>query len=839
MAQYELSIDPALVAEAEKLLTLEGRAFPTVVVQWESQILGQTWLTTLVQEYTIPLPPLRPGLTFNDVRIAAYTSEVPTKFLYLGTELGGSAPRIGPEMENTISPPAVYQEYKLEERNCAVPYLELIASTPRIYGNGPQDYYSPPIRVERFDVQVDVNIISDNFPTLVANPECISGPILVDPSMGFWQGARFVGTRKIAILRHSKVVGLYHREGDKEIVPPEVVRRDPKMDVRDVWVAVDIGSTSCVAIIGNGEEREFVRIGATTQPRLPADFENPTEICFNNLHRVLRAWRDRVILPLTAWGDLWVGHAAREARTIHGKERALRTKASVCELALLADRMEKGAKIYIAGRSDLDSPLPLDLPAPPVLDEEGIDPDDPFDPLELYAYYLGLHVNTRQRGLHLRYAIGMPTGWPENRRTQVLAAFRRGILRSLPAGMVAFDDLNQLQVVDAGPNVLSFAAFAFRVFGIVPRGEPIPYVAVDAGASETSVMCGTYRDGTVEEVGAGMRRVLEHVEPVVLPEAGAERLLHRMAYKVYAASLTSMRNNEVVFEPPQNEVLLPEPLLRSSPDSQANVRLLKDAIRSILENPMPQPLPDVVQLFSADGRVRDVRIMVDRAALGEWLRSQLSDVAVALKEAIGRSFGLISREEPPWGTMRVLLGGRLGMHPFLQERLQAVLPQGVRVHRFKEPDETNLAAPTVKLASALGILTLRYEQMAPTAVCDQRTAFSYVVGRSRRGKLLPVIDATVGYDVWRELGPCTKPDTSVLYAEVGAAAAGMEVDETDPRVRVVQCMLGYDAVGYRVYVRAVHGTRLEVSFGPPGGRPDEDAPVWGIDLAHGTVQPPS
>jgi len=76
----------------------------------------------------------------------------------------------------------------------------------------------------------------------------------------------------------------------------------------------------------------------------------------------------------------------------------------------------------------------------------------------------------------------------------------------------------------------------------------------------------------------------------------------------------------------------------------------------------------------------------------------------------------------------------LGMHPFLQERLHAVLPPGVRIHKHKEPDETNLAAPTVKLSVALGILALRYEPMDPTAVTDQRSAFEYVVGRPRRGK---------------------------------------------------------------------------------------------------------
>jgi len=99
-----------------------------------------------------------------------------------------------------------------------------------------------------------------------------------------------------------------------------------------------------------------------------------------------------------------------------------------------------------------------------------------------------------------------------------------------------------------------------------------------------------------------------------------------------------------------------------------------------------------------------------------------------------------------------------------------------------------------------------------------------------------VIDSTVGYDLWRELGACTRPDVTILYAKVGTAPAH-ELDETDPRVGSSVCALGYDAVGYRVYVRAVTSTRLEVSYGPSGGRPDDDTPVWGIDLAHGTAQP--
>jgi hypothetical protein len=840
MAQYELSIDPSHVAEAERLVALDGRKFPTLVCSWESSMLGQDWQTVLVQDYTIPLPPLEQGRTFNEVRIAAYTGDVPTKFLYFGTELDANAPRLPPEMENSVSPSQNYQEYRLTAESCAVTYLDLIQTTPRVYGNGPQDYYSPPIKVERFDAGTGIDLISDNFPKIVADLDPIDASMLTDPRNGFWQGSRFSGTKKMAILKQGKVCGLRRRAGrsDKEVVPPEIVRRDPHVDVRDAWVAIDLGAHTTVIAIGNGDRQELVRLGAQESAKVSRDYEVPSEIGFNDLASTVKAWRDRVILPLTEWGDVVVGHAAEDRLRVHGKERAQRYKSSVGGLSTLAARFEAGETIQICGRDDLDRLTTLTKPAPPIIDEEGIGPDDPFDPLELFAYYIGLNVNDRRRGIHLRYAIGMPTGWSSERRTGVLAQMRRGILRSLPAGMVAYDDLDLLQVIDAGPNVLSFAAYAFKVFGISPKGEEaVPFVSIDVGASETSILCGHYRNGTPDELAGGFDKIVVHAEPTVLWTFGGEWLLHRMAYRVYEASATSMKNHDIPFLIPQGEDTLAgaEDRLVPSIDAATNVRLLKDALRPILEKSGPSAVPDMLQLFGRDGRVRDVRVMVDRAALTEWMRARLSEAAVTIKAAVDKGLDEISRGDIPWEDVRVLLGGRLGMNAFLQERLEAELPPGAKLHRFLEPDDTNLARPTVKLATALGILALRFTPVAPSQVSDERAGFTFRVGRAKRGKLHTVLDQTVGMDEWRELGACTRPEVTVLYTGAGP----LDVSSDDPSITRVSCNLGYDAVGYRVYMRAVGSNHVEVSVGPPGGRPDEDAQKWSIDLAAATAEPMS
>src|SRR5262245_6974259 len=293
MALYELSIDGPQVREAERVISLEGRGFPTLVMRWDSRILDQPWVTTVVLDYLIALPPLMIGhSTFNEIKLAAYVGGAPTKFLYFGTEMTSSVPRIAPEMENAIAPVKLYQEFRLEEQTCPLPYLKLIQATPRIFGNGPQDYYSPPVKVERYDGVVGSDHLADFFPAVVANLEPQKGSSLTDAASGFWTGGRFVGVTQIGIVRQGKVVGLHRRVGktDKDPVPPDVKRRDPKLDMLRQWVAVDLGArTTVVATRGEKGAAELVRIGTREPIGKPSDFENPTEIFFDSVGRTVEA----------------------------------------------------------------------------------------------------------------------------------------------------------------------------------------------------------------------------------------------------------------------------------------------------------------------------------------------------------------------------------------------------------------------------------------------------------------------------------------------------------------------------------------------------------------------
>lgn len=834
MALYELSIDAALVREAEKVASLEGRGYPTLVMRWESRIFDQPWVTTLVLDYQIALPPLLVGhgqSSFNEVRIAAFTGGAATKFMYFGTEMSANVPRIAPEMENSLAPSGQYQEFRLDEQNCPVPYLKLIQVSPRIYGNGLQDYYSPAIKVERYDAVAGPELLADFFPAIVANLEPVKGPVLTEPSQGFWTGARFVGVTAIAVLRQGKVVGLLRRTGktDKDPVPPEVRKRDPRLDVLREWVAIDIGAASTVvALRGERSQAELVRIGADRPQEIAADSENPSEITFESLGRVTKSWRERVIMPMTRWGEVLVGHAARAARLRPGPDLHARAAATLTELPLLRERLERKEPFRLRGRTDPEGSEPLKRPAPPIIDEDGIGAHDPFDPLELYAYYVGLHVNHRHRGLHTRYALTMPTGWSAERRNSVLVAFRRGLFRSLPAGLCEYHDLEMLQVHDAGPAALSLAAYAFRVFGIQPKDGPVAFCALDAGASETGILLGNLRVAKPDERADGLERVIEYLTPTSIPWLGGERLLHRMAFRVYSSS-QRLRDARIPFEPPAEEAPPPgtDDLLAPSPEARANVTLLKELLRPLLEQGLKSKVPDSIRLGSLDGTPQDVPLTIDRGGLGAALEEWFLEAINEIKQALAGAIGKIGREPEPYQGLRILVGGRLGMHPLFLELLEEALPPGVHLHRFKEPERVNPTAPTAKTSTALGVLALRLDRLGAQLRVEKRDNFRYRVGRARHGQLYEVLDPAAGYDEWREMGACTKPEVEVLFL---VAEDDGEVAADDPRVQRATCVLGAIAVGQRLYLRAVGPSRVEVSVGPPGDEPAKGAPCWAVDL---------
>jgi hypothetical protein len=226
----------------------------------------------------------------------------------------------------------------------------------------------------------------------------------------------------------------------------------------------------------------------------------------------------------------------------------------------------------------------------------------------------------------------------------------------------------------------------------------------------------------------------------------------------------------------------------------------------------------------------DVRLSLNRTSLrqvmDQWFAQGIAEYRQYLQPALQR----LARGSDPFDGLRVFLCGRMSMHTGLQDMITKSLPSNVRVHKYREPDRTNLTAPTVKTATVLGALALHFDKIGVTSRREQRDAFRYRVGRSRHGQLADVLEPATDYDTWREMGPCTKQMLDLLFMR---ADHDVDVAADDPRVMRVECDLGSEAIGKRVYLRAVGTHRIEVGLSSPGEDPEDGAARCAVDLSTG------
>ncbi|MEG0386567.1 MAG: hypothetical protein RR642_17670, partial [Solibacillus sp.] len=91
-----------------------------------------------------------------------------------------------------------------------------------------------------------------------------------------------------------------------------------------------------------------------------------------------------------------------------------------------------------------------------------------LDPIEIYAWFLGMNINWRARGIFLNYYLTFPVEYPNDVKAKILAAFRRGLQRSLPEALLYDEKINDFSVEELASEPAAFAAAALERLEIEP-----------------------------------------------------------------------------------------------------------------------------------------------------------------------------------------------------------------------------------------------------------------------------------------------------------------------------------------------------------------------------------
>ena len=369
-------------------------------------------------------------------------------------------------------------------------------------------------------------------------------------------------------------------DGDKEKIKisNRLVARNPEADIlQDGVVAIDFGTKSTVVVFQNGSDFIMpMRIGQgdLTQEIKSSDYENPTFMEFLHLDDFMKAYRERKGRPFTKWNDLIISHQAASEITSN-TDNGDYFYTFFNELKQWAD--DKGRHIMIKDRDMKEYKLPAFVEL-----KEG-----DMNPIEIYAYYLGLFINNMYNGIFLDYVMSFPVNYERKVRENILRSFERGLKKSLPVSILENEEvMEHFRVAQGASEPAAYAVCALKEFGFAESEKNIYYGIFDFGGGTTDFDFGVWSmadgklarryDNVITHFGAGGDKKL-----------GGENLLELLAFQLFLDNEPEFRKNQIsVSKPPEWTMFHGSEQLVSVIEGQnakLNTRKLMEALRPFWE----------------------------------------------------------------------------------------------------------------------------------------------------------------------------------------------------------------------------------------------------------------
>lgn len=303
-------------------------------------------------------------------------------------------------------------------------------------------------------------------------------------------------------------------------LPTKLVARDPKSSINDGVVAIDFGTKSTVVVY----QKDTVNIhpmrvgtGDLSKEIAAIHYENPTIMEFINRESFNTAYHAKENRPNTRWRDLTISHTAKNS--MQGSESS-QFNTFLDDIKQWAGDKNRKLKIVDQQGKVIDLPPFLELSA------------DDFNPIEIYAYYLGLYINNLNNGIFMDYILSFPVTYEIPIRDKLIESFEKGLKKSLPAELGA-KTIAELSVTKGASEPAAYALTALKEYGFEPENEErVFYSVFDFGGGTTDFDFGIFRnakgpkerrfDYVIEHFGAGGDKFL-----------GGENLLELLAFEVF------------------------------------------------------------------------------------------------------------------------------------------------------------------------------------------------------------------------------------------------------------------------------------------------------------------
>ena len=405
-----------------------------------------------------------------------------------------------------------------------------------------------------------------------------------------------------------------------------LVARNPLRDVNMKAVCgIDFGTKSTVVVCHDKDDK-LLRVGASNfleEPRVE-DYENPTVIHIIDYEHFINNYKSSAGRPNTEYKDLQVSHdAAKEIyKTNFDKTRFYSVFSELKQWANSKYRNQI-LQDYNGKFINLKPYLSLEK--------------DDFDPIEIYAYFLGLNINNMHTGIYIMYLLSFPVNYELAVRNKIIESFERGLKKSLPNTVLNDADvMKRFKVSIGGSEPASYAITALNSFGVEPLKEEtskvVSYGVFDFGGGTTDFDFGIeYIPDSIkykfeiEQLGNGGDVYL-----------GGENLLNVLAFEVYKNNLDILRKEGIpIVIPPKSQAFSGSEVLikneeNADQSSYLNLKLIAYELRDLWEeaNDYESKYNEdtiTIKLFSVNGEEKTINLRVNLEVLQDIIRNHIRD----------------------------------------------------------------------------------------------------------------------------------------------------------------------------------------------------------------------
>ncbi|OOQ04565.1 hypothetical protein BB399_00655 [Helicobacter pylori] len=373
--------------------------------------------------------------------------------------------------------------------------------------------------------------------------------------------------------------------------------RSSLKDLKKGVVAIDFGTKSTTAsYMDETGTYRLLSIGGDEDAESLEKYENPTIVEFRHKENFCNAYNALDHRPFTEKNDIEVAHEAQKnAAGVKGND----LYRFFSQLKQWAGADEK------QNFRDLEKDFSL----------ESFTHCTDFNPIEIYAYYIGRCINNMENGVFLKYFLSYPIKYEKHQAEKIRESFERGLKKSLPRHVFGDEKTAKMFKVELrASEPCAYAISALKSYGFFKSeklDKPVYYGVFDFGGGTTDFDFGKWEKSTNPKFAYKMTHFSSGGDKYL----GGENLLELLAWEAYAKNFQELKAKDIVIAKPNYDRIDTQrfgSFMQNSSGAHLNLQEIASQLRPFLEN-LDADIIEAIEEneeFSIEGFGKDFKTML-------------------------------------------------------------------------------------------------------------------------------------------------------------------------------------------------------------------------------------